>query len=130
MVDALNYFSQSQVSDMETLAEINEKIKVLESEKKLLSDKVKNYMIGSNIDKVDVNGTVFTLIESERRTVTKTTKDEFVANLVSQGKRHLVQTSIEPDLDSIFAEVSAGNLDKNFVNAYVKVTPVITLRCS
>ena len=44
-------------------------------------------------------------------------------------KKHLVKTSIEPDIESIFAEVDAGTLDSNMVNSYVKVTPVTTLRC-
>ena len=62
--------------------------------------------------------------------VTKATKDSFIAELVGLNKQHLVITSIEPDLDSIFAEVDAGSLDKVLVDQYVKVTPVVTLRCN
>lgn len=130
IINASSNFTQSQVSEMEELVEISEQMKKLEARKKVLSDNVKKYMMSVSIDKVDVNGSTLTISESERRTVTKATKDEFVATLVSLGKKHLVAYSIEPDLDSIFAEVDAGTLDKNLVDAYVKVTPVTTLRCN
>ena len=87
-------------------------------------------MIAAKADKVGVDGSTLTLIESTRKTVTKDTKDEFVANLVGMGKKHLITYSIEPDLDSVFAEVDAGSLGRDFVDKYVKVTPVVTLRCN
>ena len=110
--------------------EINEKMKVLETRKKALSDNIKTHMVSAKVDKVCVNGSILGLTESTRKTVTKATKDEFIANLVGMGKKHLVSYSIEPDLDSIFAEVDAGSLGQDFVDKYVKVTPVVTLRCN
>lgn len=130
IIDASQIFGAKEYADMEALVQINEEMKKLESKKKVLSDKVKSYMQGLNIDKCDVNGSTFSIIETQRRTITKTTKDSFIAELVGLNKQHLVITSIEPDLDSIFAEVDAGSLDKNLVNKYVKVTPVVTLRCN
>lgn len=130
IINASTVFSVAEVKEMEELAKINEEMKKLESRKKSLSDNVKKYMVAAKIDKVDVNGTSFSLTESERRTVTKATKDQFIAELVGLGKQHLVVTSIEPDLDSIFAEVDAGGLTKAMVDQYVKVTPVVTLRCN
>lgn len=128
MIDANTVFSPAQIQDMEQLLRIKEEIKVLESRKEALSKSIKTAMIALKVDECDVNGSSFKLIDSERRTVTKSTKDEFVANLVGQGKAHLVVTSIEPDLDSIFAEVDAGSLAQDFVDKYVKVTPIKTLR--
>ena len=130
IIDASQIFGTKEYADMEALVQINEEMKKLESKKKVLSDKVKGYMQGLNIDKCDVNGSTFSIIATQRRTITKTTKDSFIAELVGLNKQHLVITSIEPDLDSIFAEVDAGSLDKNLVNKYVKVTPVVTLRCN
>lgn len=130
IIDASQIFGAKEYADMEALVQINEEMKKLESKKKVLSDKVKGYMQGLNIDKCDVNGSTFSIIETQRRTITKTTKDSFIAELVGLNKQHLVITSIEPDLDSIFAEVDAGSLDKNLVDKYVKVTPVVTLRCN
>lgn len=130
VVSATTNFNAQQVSEMEELIRINEEMKKLEAKKKKLSDSVKQYLVGANIDKVSVNGSVLTLTESVRRTISKSSKDEFVANLVGMGKKHLVTYSIEPDLDSIFAEVDAGAIDKNFVDQYVTVTPVVTLRCN
>jgi hypothetical protein len=129
-VNATTHFTQAQVQEMNELVAINEEMKKLEAKKKTLSDNVKKYMVAAKIDKVSVNGNVLGLTESVRRTVTKATKDEFIANLVGMGKKHLVNYSIEPDLDSIFAEVDAGTLGQDFVDAYVKVTPVVTLRCN
>lgn len=128
MIDATTVFSPAQYQEMEELVRVNEELKVLESKKKALSDKVKMYMTTLNVDECSVNGTPFRIIDSVRRTVTKNTKDEFVAALVGQGKQYLVVTSIEPDVDSIFAEVDAGTLSKDFVDTYIKVTPVQTLR--
>ena len=130
IIDASQIFGTKEYADMEALVQVNEEMKKLESKKKVLSDKVKSYMQGLNIDNCDVNGSTFSIIETQRRTITKTTKDSFIAELVGLNKQHLVITSIEPDLDSIFAEVDAGSLDKNLVNKYVKVTPVVTLRCN
>lgn len=127
---AQTYFTPSEVQKMEELVAINEEMKKLEAKKKVLVDDVKTYMTKNKIDKVDVNGNTLSLVASERRTVTKATKDEFIANLVALGKKHLVNYSIEPDLDSIFTEVDSGQLDGNMVNQYVKVTPVMTLRCN
>ena len=129
-VNATTNFNIAQVQEMEELVAINEEIKKLESRKKVLSDNIKTYMLSANIDKVDINGSTLGLTESTRKTVTKSTKDEFIAELVGFGKKHLINYSIEPDLDSIFAEVDAGNLGQDFVDKYVKVTPVVTLRCN
>lgn len=129
-VSAHTHFTMQQVQDMKDLVAVNEEMKKLEAKKKRLSDTVKQHMTGANIDKVDINGSTFSLTESNRRTITKSTKDQFIADLVGMGKKHLVNYSIEPDLDSIFAEVDAGTLGKDFVDKYVTITPVVTLRCN
>lgn len=129
-INALTAFNAQQVQEMKDLVEINEQMKILETKKKALSDNIKQHMISAKIDKVDINGSTLSLIESTRKTVTKSTKDEFIANLVGMGKKHLVNYSIEPDVDSIFAEVDAGSIAQDFVDKYVKVTPVVTLRCN
>lgn len=129
-VDAHQNFSPAEVTTMEHLVDINSQIKALETEKQKLVEKVKRYMQAINVSSVDVNGTALTLVESSRRTVTKSTKDQFIAELVNMNKKHLVQYEISPDLDSIFAEVDAGTLPQDFVDKYVKVTPVVTLRCN
>jgi hypothetical protein len=126
----ISMFTESERRDMEELVRVNEEMKVLESKKKILSDNVKKHMTKAKVDKISVNGSSLSLSESERKTVTKATKDEFIANLVGMGKKHLVNYTIEPDLDGIFAEVSAGTLGQDFVDKYVKVTPVVTLRCN
>ena len=130
-VNAISHFNASEYQEMKELVAINEEIKQLEAKKKVLSDSVKKLLVNAKIDKVSVDGNnTLTIIESTRNTVTKSTKDQFIAELVGMNKKHLVTYSIEPDLDSIFAEVDAGTLGKDFVDKYVKVTPVTTLRCN
>ena len=129
IIDANIAFDEQERADMAELVDINTQLKALEAKKKTISEKVKSAMVNKKIDKVDINGSKLSIIQSTRTTVPKKTKDEFIAQLVGLGKQHLVKTSIEPDIESIFAEVDAGTLDSNMVNSYVKVTPVTTLRC-
>ena len=129
IIDANIAFDEQERADMAELVDINTQLKVLEAKKKTISEKVKSAMVNKKIDKVDINGSKLSIIQSTRTMVPKKAKDEFIAQLVGLGKQHLVKTSIEPDIESIFAEVDAGTLDSNMVNSYVKVTPVTTLRC-
>ena len=129
IIDANIAFDEQERADMAELVDINTQLKVLEAKKKTISEKVKSAMVNKKIDKVDINGSKLSIIQSTRTMVPKKTKDEFIAQLVGLGKPHLVKTSIEPDIESIFAEVDAGTLDSNMVNSYIKVTPVTTLRC-
>ena len=129
IINANIAFDEQERADMAELVDINTQLKALEAKKKTISEKVKSAMVNKKIDKVDINGSKLSIIQSTRTMVSKKTKDEFIAQLVGLGKKHLIKTSIEPDIESIFAEVDAGTLDSNMVNSYVKVTPVTTLRC-
>ena len=129
IIDANIAFDEQERADMAELVYINTQLKALEAKKKTISEKVKSAMVNKKIDKVDIDGSKLSIIQSTRTMVPKKTKDELIAQLVGLGKQHLVKTSIEPDIESIFAEVDAGTLDSNMVNSYVKVTPVTTLRC-
>ena len=129
IINANIAFDEQERADMAELVDINTQLKALEARKKTISEKVKSAMVNKKIDKVDINGSKLSIIQSTRKMVSKKTKDEFIAQLVGLGKKHLVKTSIEPDIESIFAEVDAGTLDSNMVNSYVKVSPVTTLRC-
>ena len=129
IINANIAFDEQERADMAELVDINTQLKALEARKKTISEKVKSAMVNKKIDKVDINGSKLSIIQSTRKMVSKKTKDEFIAQLVEIRKKHLIKTSIEPDIESIFAEVDAGTLDSNMVNSYVKVTPVTTLRC-
>lgn len=128
-IDAKTIFNPAELSEMQELIEINDRLKVLEERKKDIANNIKTAMIGKNISSAELNGSTFTLIESERKTVTKKTKDDFIAELIAKQKNHLVVHSIEPDVDSIMLEVDSGLLDRAFVEQYVKITPTVTLRC-
>lgn len=128
-VDAYVNFDKTEVSKMKELLEINDKLKMLETRKKTLVDEVKDCMGKKNIDHVVVDNHSLKVTDSMRRTVTSKTKDEFIGKLVGLGKNYLVTTEINPDVDSIFAEVDAGTLDSDLVNQYIKSTSIRTLRC-
>ena len=128
-VDARSNFNTQQLDTIQKLVDITEEIKRLETQKQQLSDSVKTMMQKVKIESIDFDGKVLSLTESQRRTVHKKTKEEFITTLLSLGKKHLIHYEIEPDLDSIFAEVDTGKLDKDMVKKYVTVTPVVTLRC-
>lgn len=128
-LDARQHFNASQVNEIEELLKINEELKALDKRKKVLVEGIKQSMLNIHATDIELDGSVLSITESVRRTVSAKTKDEFIAQLVSKGKNNLLKTSIEPDIDSIFAEVDAGILDKRFVESYIKVTPVVTLRC-
>ena len=130
MVDANTIFNSKEICEIEELIDINKQIKELETRKKELNDKLKDNMKSLNLSNFILDNSSFSLIETQRRTITKATKDKFIAELVGLNKQYLLTTSIEPDLDSIFSEVDAGTLDKDFVNKYVKVSDVTTLRCN
>lgn len=127
-IDARAICTPLQLEELEKLAEINEAIKDLEAKKQPLVASVKQIMGSKNVSALTLDGTNYTMVDSVRRTVSKTEKDAFIAELVTMGRKHLIKTSIEPDLDGIFAEVDAGTLSQDFVGKYVKVTPVVTLR--
>ena len=126
----LSNFTQTEIENINKLIAINAEMKKLEAEKKKLSDFVKASMLNAKIDKLSVGNNTLAITESTRNTVSKALKDKFIAELVGMNKQHLVSYSIEPNLDSIFAEVNAGLLNQDFVDKYVKVTPVVTLRCN
>lgn len=129
-VDAKQHFTPTTVMKMERLLEINEQMKALETEKQAIVDHIKGQMQAGNITNASINGATIALSEGARRTVVASTKEQFIAELIALDKKHLIQYDIKPDLDSIFAEVSAGTLAEDLVQKYVKVTPVVTLRCN
>ena len=128
MVDANTLFTAAQLNDMKELIKVNEELKILEAKKKTLYDNVKGYMSSINVNECSVNGVSFKMIDSVRRMIGKNQKNEFVAALVGMNKQYLLITSIEPDLDGIFAEVDAGTISKDFVDTYIKTTAIKTLR--
>lgn len=126
--DLTNYFNQSQIDLMQELVDVDEELKVLEDKKKKLVASVKQALTSAKIEGIEIDGCSVRLTESLRRTVTKSTKDAFIGELVALGKQHLVTHSIEPDIESIFSEVDSGLLNESMVNKYIKSTPVLTLR--
>lgn len=128
VVDVKLHYTEQQIKDMEELVEIMARKKELEKEEKRLKDAVKKYMTqNSDFDCILPKGDVIRVRVSDRKTITKATKDQFIAELIGMNKQHLVRTAIEPDVDSIFAEVDSGQLDKDFVAKYIKVSEIKTL---
>jgi len=127
-MNADEVFNAQELKAFEALDEINKKVKALEKEKKRYSDKVKALMQDKKVDSIEHDGTKFSITKSERHVVKSS--NDFVSKLISMGKKSLVRYEIVPDVESILAEVNAGALDKDFVDDYIKVTPITTLRCT
>ena len=128
-MDTQVVLSEDELKVMKEFIEIDSEAKSLDKKKKELSSKVKDIMGKHSTSSLDIEDKHFSITESERRTIKKGMKDSFIATLVGMGKKSLVNYSIEPDMDSIFAEVDAGTLDKKIVNDFVTVTSVKTLNC-
>ena len=125
---AEDHYTSSELRDMTSLVDVIARKKELEKEEKRLKDKVKSYMALNQHDVLQLpSGDIIAITSSLRKTITKSTKDQFVGELIALGKNYLLLTSIDPDLDSVFAEVDSGQLDKAMVDKYVKVTEVRTL---
>lgn len=127
-VPAELHFTEEQIKEMKELSEIKTRMKALEARAGVLTDSIKKNMLDAKYKYVLVDGVdKFEIRTSERVTVTKKTKDDFVAQLVGMNRQDLVKTEITVDTESIFAEVDAGKLQKDFVDKYVKKTPVNSL---
>jgi hypothetical protein len=87
-------------------------------------------MVNHAVSSLNWSGSTLQLISSSRVTVSKATKDEFVAKLNAMGKGALLKIEIEVDKETLQTEMDLGTIDPNFVNQYVKFTDILTLRCS
>lgn len=129
-IDLQTVVTPEEYKKMERLVEINTTMKNFESEKKTLTDEVKDIMSRLNIDNGSVGAASFTLVHSTRKQLPKAVHDKFVAELVGLNKQNLIVTSIEPNLDAVMDEVDAGTLDRSLVEKYVSISDVRTLRCN
>ena len=109
---------------------INETVKRLDKNKKILNEKVKDIFKKYNIeDSLVHDGNTLTVTDSIRKTILKGKKDEFINKLIEKGKSYLVQTVIDVDTDCLYEEYKNGLIEKDFVESYMSVTPVKTLTC-
>ena len=78
IIDANIAFDEQERADMAELVDINTQLKALEAKKTTISETVKSAMVNKKIDKVDINGSKLSIIQSTRTMVPKKTKDEFI----------------------------------------------------
>ena len=69
IIDANIAFDEQERADMAELVDINTQLKALEARKKTISEKVKSAMVNKKIDKVDINGSKLSIIQSTRKMV-------------------------------------------------------------
>ena len=107
---------------------MNETMKRLDKDKKKLTEAVKTIFEKYHItDPLDFDGSVLTVTDSIRKTVSKSKKDRFVQELINMGKSYLVIQSMDIDTDTIFTEIENGSLDEEMVKQYMSITPIKTL---
>ena len=63
-IDANIMFDEQERQDMAELVNINKELKALEAKKKVLSDKIKSTITGKKVDKVVINGSTLSIIQS------------------------------------------------------------------
>lgn len=117
-----------KIQDVIKLVNAKKEIKQLEKLKDSLTNDIKNMMISSDIDIAKIGNIKVSLSKQERQTVPASLKDKFVTELAGMGKNHLLSMTIEPNVEEIMEEVKSGMLDKSFVEKYINITPVVTLR--
>lgn len=129
IANAENVFNTETCNKMIEFIEVSEQLAMLEAKKTELSNFIKKQMLDNKCKNVSIADKTFIVSESVRKTATKATKEEFVTMLIGMKKQHLVHTEIEPNIDDILDSVDAGELDKAFVEKYIKITPFTTLTC-
>lgn len=103
---------------------MNETIKRLDKDKKRLTEEVKDIFEKYHInDSFEHDGSTLTVTEKVRKTVTKSTKDQFIMELINMGKNYLVMQSVDVDTDTIYSEYQNNTIDKDLVDKYMKITP-------
>lgn len=123
-------FTPEQLEDIAEFIEVHEQAKILDEKKKRLSQKVKSYMTNEGTSSFSYNGANLNLTNSTRWTVSKATKDEFIAKLNAMGKSNLIKIDIDVNKESLETEIATGGISQSFVDQYIKITDILTLRCS
>lgn len=88
----------------------------------MLKKKYKAEMTNKNVDNVKIDGKFIELRPSIKKSIPKKLKDDFIKELIKLGKKHLLKTEINVDIDSVLAERDARQIDSDLVDKYVKVT--------
>lgn len=122
MVDAEKIFNENEIAELRQLIEIHGRIKELSDQEEVLKKKYKAEMTNKNVDNVKINGKFIELRPSIKKSIPKKLKDDFIKELIKLGKKHLLKTEINVDIDSVLAERDARQIDSDLVDKYVKVT--------
>lgn len=130
VMDARVSFTPDECKILQRFIENKDEINSLKTLNEELTDKVKEIMSNHKTNDAILDGVNFKIIPSKRKQCKRGKKDEFIAELLALGKKYLVETTMEPDMDSISDEVDAGTLDRNLFDKYVTVTDIKTLRTS
>lgn len=122
MVDAEKIFNENEIAELRQLIEIHGRIKELSDQEEVLKKKYKAEMTNKNVDNVKIDGKFIELRPSIKKSIPKKLKDDFIKELIKLGKKHLLKTEINVDIDSVLAERDARQIDSDLVDKYVKVT--------
>jgi hypothetical protein len=114
--------------DMEKVTryiELDDEIKVRKEEQDSIKDVLKAQMIADRVNTVKHLNRTLTLTESTRETVKK---EDFVAFLAKKGLKQYIKMTLEPDMDMVNQAVKNGEITQAEVDAFVKKTPVFTMK--
>ena len=109
---------------------VNNQMKELERQKKKYTEQIKGIFHKNNINvPLVVDGEMFTLTHTVRKTINKAKQGEFLQFLKDNNKTYLVTTSVDFDKDAILDEVNNGTLPDSVLKEYMSALHVEILNC-
>ena len=109
---------------------VNNQMKELERQKKKYTEQIKDIFHKNNINvPLVVDGEMFTLTYTVRKTINKAKQGEFLQFLKDNNKTYLVTTSVDFDKDAILDEVNNGTLPDSVLKEYMSALNVEILNC-
>jgi hypothetical protein len=105
--------------------ELDDEIKLRKEEQDGIKDNLKVEMIADGVRAVKHQNRTLSLTESSRETVKK---DDLVALLGKKGLRSCIKMVLEPDMDMLEQAIQNGEITQAEVDAFVKKTPVFTMK--
>lgn len=114
-----------------SMIELNDRIKELTIEMEEKKKEIKEYMMNSNINKLESTtyaGRTCVLQTSVRKNCKN--KSGLIAELVKENAHYCIKTVIEPDIGLLKEEKEHNNNLSNIYDKYIKEVKVVSLKIS
>lgn len=116
------------IKDVEKVFSLTEEIKILEAQKKTLTDFLKNEMIASGQDTIIHNGHKIQLVKSIRTSVKKGMKEKLILFLKQKNLGSCITLNPDIDKDNLETEINIGNVTQQELDQYINRAEVNSIR--